>query len=59
MSCLTLTTWHKSTYSNDTYSACVEVLLTGAGVAVRDSKDHTRVPLTLGPCAWGAFVASA
>ncbi|MGA4837328.1 DUF397 domain-containing protein [Streptomyces sp. G45] len=59
MTRLTLTTWHRSTYSNDSFNACVEVLGTTAGVHVRDSKDLARPGLALSVRAWSAFVASA
>ncbi|MGW7312228.1 DUF397 domain-containing protein [Streptomyces sp. NPDC054865] len=50
--------WHKSSYSNDTGGACVEVAA-AASVFVRDSKDTTRDGLSVSPRTWGTFVAFA
>lgn len=51
-------TWIKSSYSEGSGNACVEVAREPHAVAVRDSKD-TRLPgLTLSPTAWSAFVST-
>ncbi|MEU5941583.1 DUF397 domain-containing protein [Micromonospora sp. NPDC047548] len=50
--------WRKSTRSNGSGGACVEVADNLPGVvAVRDSKDPSGPVLTFGPDAWRAFVA--
>ncbi|MFU8850131.1 DUF397 domain-containing protein [Micromonospora sp. SL1-18] len=52
--------WRKSTRSNGSGGACVEVADNLPGVvAVRDSKDPTGPVLAFGPEAWRAFVAHA
>jgi hypothetical protein len=52
-------TWHKSSYSNGTGGACVEVAdLDGSGGrAVRDSKNPTGPALTFTAAEWVAFTA--
>ncbi|MDQ3153674.1 MAG: DUF397 domain-containing protein [Actinomycetota bacterium] len=49
--------WRKSSRSSDTAN-CVEVALTGAAVAVRDSKQPNGVTLTVTPHAWTAFTTA-
>ncbi len=51
--------WHKSTFSNGSGGACVEVARNLPGiVAVRDSKDYGNGPtLTFIKDEWSAFVA--
>ncbi|MFG2105125.1 DUF397 domain-containing protein [Micromonospora echinaurantiaca] len=50
--------WRKSTRSNGSGGACVEVADNLPGlVAVRDSKDPGGPALTFDPDAWRAFVA--
>jgi hypothetical protein len=50
--------WRKSTRSNGSGGACVEVADNLAGlVVVRDSKDPGGPVLAFGPDAWRAFVA--
>jgi hypothetical protein len=49
--------WRTSTFSGDNGGSCVEVAALPAGVAVRDTKDCTRVPHVHSAPAWAAFVA--
>ncbi|WP_330346639.1 DUF397 domain-containing protein (plasmid) [Streptomyces europaeiscabiei] len=49
--------WRKSTYCNDTFSACVEVRHSTAGVDIRDSKDTSIPPFSMTSEAWRLFVA--
>lgn len=50
--------WRKSTYSNGTGGACVEVAyLDGGCRAVRDSKDPTGPALRFSPGEWAVFTA--
>ncbi|NES29164.1 DUF397 domain-containing protein [Micromonospora terminaliae] len=54
---LTGARWRKSTRSNGSGGACVEVAGNVPGVvAVRDSKDPAGPVLTFGPAAWRAFL---
>lgn len=56
---LTGARWRKSTRSNGSGGACVEVASNLPGlVAVRDSKDPTGPVLTFPPDVWRAFVGS-
>ncbi|WP_406062045.1 DUF397 domain-containing protein [Micromonospora sp. NBC_00860] len=56
---LTGARWRKSTRSNGSGGACVEVAANLPGlVAVRDSKDPTGPVLVFPPDAWRAFVGS-
>ncbi|MEU8181535.1 DUF397 domain-containing protein [Micromonospora sp. NPDC049044] len=56
---LTGARWRKSTRSNGSGGACVEVASNLPGfVAVRDSKDPTGPALVFPPDAWRAFVES-
>lgn len=56
---LTGARWRKSTRSNGSGGACVEVAANLPGlVAVRDSKDPTGPALVFPPAAWRAFVQS-
>ena len=49
--------WHKSTFSNGSGGACVEVARNLPGiVAVRDSKDHGPI-LSFTNDEWSAFIA--
>ncbi|MFJ7773226.1 DUF397 domain-containing protein [Streptomyces sp. NPDC097107] len=52
------TGWHKSSYSTDFEEACVEarVAAVGAGVLVRDTKDHDRRPFSVSARAWISFL---
>ncbi|MGH3801117.1 MAG: DUF397 domain-containing protein [Pseudonocardiaceae bacterium] len=51
-------TWHKSSYSNGSGGACVEVAnLDHSGRAVRDSKDPTGPALMFPAAQWAAFAA--
>ncbi|PZF94633.1 DUF397 domain-containing protein [Micromonospora deserti] len=57
---LTGARWRKSTRSNGSGGACVEVADNLPGVvAVRDSKDPGGPALTFEPAVWRAFVAHA
>ncbi len=49
--------WRKSSRSTDT-SNCVEVVVTGHAVAVRDSKHPTGGAVILTPRAWTAFTTA-
>ena len=48
-------TWHKSSYSNGTGGACVEIADLDGGHAVRDSKNPTGPALTFTAAEWTAF----
>jgi hypothetical protein len=49
--------WHKSSRSNGTGGACVEVADNlPDGVLVRDTKDRDGGTLVFAPAAWSAFV---
>lgn len=50
-------TWHKSSYSNGSGGACVEVADLGGHRGVRDSKDPTGPALIFTANAWIAFTA--
>ncbi|MGI5213778.1 DUF397 domain-containing protein [Plantactinospora sp. CA-290183] len=55
---LTGAQWRKSSRSNSSGGACVEVADNLPGlVAVRDSKDPTGPTLTFGPTAWRGFLS--
>ncbi len=49
--------WRKSSYSGGDNN-CVEVGATGAGIAVRDSKNPDSDALTFGAGAWQSFTRS-
>ena len=51
------TGWRKSTLSDDAGDSCVEVALSVAGVAVRDSKNPVGGMLRLPVGAWRGLVA--
>jgi hypothetical protein len=48
-------TWHKSSYSNGTGGACVEVANLDDSRAVRDSKNPAGPALTFTTAQWSAF----
>ncbi|MFJ9855549.1 DUF397 domain-containing protein [Streptomyces sp. NPDC101150] len=48
--------WFKSSYSNDTGGACVEVADLATQVLVRDSKAKQGPALAVPAATWGAFV---
>ncbi|GAB3959850.1 DUF397 domain-containing protein [Streptomyces sparsus] len=48
--------WRKSSYSSGEGGACIEVAATEVAVLVRDSKDLSRPPLTVGRAGWAHFV---
>jgi hypothetical protein len=50
-------TWHKSSYSNGSGGACVEVADLGTTRAVRDSKNPTGPTLRFTTAEWSAFTA--
>lgn len=50
-------TWNKSSYSNGTGGACVEVADFGGGRTVRDSKNPTGPALMFTADAWAVFTA--
>ncbi|KAB2340406.1 DUF397 domain-containing protein [Actinomadura rudentiformis] len=47
--------WRKSSHSDDTGGACVELADLDGGVAVRDSKDPEGPQLVFGTADWGTF----
>lgn len=50
--------WRKSSYSGSAGQECVEAaVVTGQGVAVRDSKDADGPMLSLAPSAWASLLA--
>jgi Domain of unknown function (DUF397) len=49
--------WRKSRHSNG-QASCVEVAITGQGVAVRDTKDRPGPVLCFTPATWTAFTTS-
>lgn len=49
--------WQKSSKSDSSGGACVEVADLAAGVVVRDSKDPDGPKLVFGPDAWRAFAS--
>jgi hypothetical protein len=49
--------WRKSTHSSDKAN-CIEVLLSGPTVGVRDSKDSHDTSLTFPALRWADFIAS-
>jgi hypothetical protein len=52
--------WRKSTFSNGSGGACVEVAnLADGAIAVRDSKDRTGPVLAFTRAEWNAFLAGA
>ncbi|WP_443060773.1 DUF397 domain-containing protein [Streptomyces sp. NBC_00448] len=48
--------WRKSSYSNDSGGACVEVAPLAHAVGVRDSKDKAGPALVVTPVEWASFV---
>ncbi|HEY3896772.1 MAG TPA: DUF397 domain-containing protein [Pseudonocardiaceae bacterium] len=50
-------TWHKSSYSNGSGGACVEVADLPGARAVRDSKNPTGPALRINAAEWSAFTA--
>jgi hypothetical protein len=49
--------WRKSSFSGGDGSNCVEVArLSGGGRGVRDSKDHSLIPLVVTPAEWAVFL---
>ncbi|EST37390.1 hypothetical protein N566_13355 [Streptomycetaceae bacterium MP113-05] len=48
--------WFKSSYSGTQGDSCVEVAVTSEAVHVRDSKDVTRRPFSVGYDGWAAFL---
>lgn len=51
-------TWIKSSYSEGSGNACVEVALLSPAVHIRDSKDIRLPGLALSSAAWTAFIQS-
>jgi hypothetical protein len=49
--------WHKSSYSNGTGGACVEIADLDGGRAVRDSKNTSGPALMFTAAEWVAFTA--
>ncbi len=54
---MTLTTWRKSSFSENPDGNCVEVALGPASVAVRDSKNAAGPRLTIELEGWRALIA--
>ena len=54
---MTLTTWRKSSFSENPQTSCVEVAFGPAGVAVRDSKNAAGPKLTIDVEGWRALIA--
>lgn len=50
--------WFTSSFSGSNGASCVEVAIADEAVAVRDTKDRTRPPLTCSAPAWAAFLAA-
>ncbi|WP_405538058.1 DUF397 domain-containing protein [Streptomyces sp. NBC_00075] len=48
--------WFKSSYSNDSGGACVEIAACTDHVGIRDSKDRTGPALLVPTAAWSSFV---
>ncbi|MFD5491411.1 DUF397 domain-containing protein [Streptomyces sp. NPDC127091] len=48
--------WFKSSYSSAQGDSCIEVAVTEQAIHVRDSKDVTRRPFTVGRDGWTKFV---
>ncbi|MFJ2225567.1 DUF397 domain-containing protein [Streptomyces anulatus] len=46
----------KSSYSEGSGNACIEVAIQPTAVLVRDSKDLTVTPFGVSPAAWSTFV---
>ncbi|MFC7891531.1 DUF397 domain-containing protein [Streptomyces sp. NPDC057381] len=51
--------WFKSSYSGSSGDDCVEVAVTEQAIQVRDSKDASRRPFTVGREGWAHFVGFA
>ncbi|MFC8727050.1 MULTISPECIES: DUF397 domain-containing protein [Streptomyces] len=51
--------WFKSSYSEGSGNACVEVAIQAAEVLVRDSKDLTTPHFRVSTAAWSTFVDHA
>ncbi|MFC8538012.1 DUF397 domain-containing protein [Streptomyces sp. NPDC057249] len=51
--------WFKSSYSEGSGNACVEVALNTSAVLVRDSKDVTIPNLKMSAASWSAFLSHA
>lgn len=49
--------WFKSGYSSAQGDSCIEVAVTEQAIHVRDSKDVTRRPFTVGRDGWTEFVS--
>ncbi|MFI6142436.1 DUF397 domain-containing protein [Streptomyces griseus] len=49
----------KSSYSEGSGNACIEVAIQPTAVLVRDSKDLTVTPFGVSPAAWSTFVRHA
>ncbi|MFJ2114095.1 MULTISPECIES: DUF397 domain-containing protein [unclassified Streptomyces] len=48
--------WFKSSYSEGSGNACVEVAFASGTVKVRDSKDINLPALTMSPTSWALFI---
>ena len=54
----TMSTWRKSTYSDSSGNACVEVARSNNAVLARDTTDRDGALLTVDATAWRQFTAS-
>jgi hypothetical protein len=50
--------WRKSTFSNDSGGACVELASGDGSILVRDTTDRRGPVLAVSTAAWTAFTAS-
>lgn len=50
--------WRKSTFSNDSGGACVELASGGGAIQVRDTTDRPGPVLTFSAAAWETFTAA-
>ncbi len=50
--------WFKSSYSNDTGGACVEITDLASQVGIRDSKDKAGPALVVPAASWSSFVGA-
>ncbi|MEV8479850.1 DUF397 domain-containing protein [Streptomyces sp. NPDC051173] len=54
-----MSTWFKSSYSDDDAAACIEVAALSHAVQIRDSKRQDGPRITIGAHAWAAFISYA
>ncbi len=51
--------WFKSSYSGTQGDDCLEITVAEQAIHIRDSKDLTRPPFTVGGASWTPFVRFA